>query len=61
MSLEEEGKYDQEARPFRKTKDAFRKIIIVRDQHASPRYSEEGCLIVSLADFLLEENVLSSF
>ena len=61
LSLEGEGKYDQEARPFRKTKDAFRKIMVVRDQHGSPRYNEEGCLIVSLADFLLDESILASF
>ena len=37
--------------------DAFKKIIIVRET-ASPWYTEEGVLIMSIYDFLLDRNSL---
>lgn len=47
-------KMEQEARPFRKIPDSFRKMIVVGDD-IRPWTNDEGVLIVGIRDFLLDE------
>ena len=53
----EEAKLIQEIRPFTKVNDSFKKILIVRE-NISPRIDENGIIMISLKDFLLDENIL---
>lgn len=53
----EEAKLIQEIRPFTKVNDSFKKILIVRE-NISPRIDENGIIMISLKDFLLNENIL---
>ena len=50
-------KTEQEQRPLMKIEDNFKKIIITKD---SPTmwYTEEGVLVMSIYDFMLNENSL---
>ncbi len=50
-------KMEQEQRPLLSTKDGFKKIIITKDALA-PLYNDDGILIMSLFDFLLNEKSL---
>lgn len=52
-----EDKRNQETRPFDRVPDSFKKIIVVRNPIIS-RYSDKGYLIISLFDFLLNQNSL---
>ena len=56
-SLPDEEKRIQETRPFSKIKDAFKRIIITGDM-ISPHYDEEGVLMLSIYDFLLDPSVM---
>lgn len=56
-SLPTTEKRIQEERPLNNTTDSFRKIIITRDD-ALRHYDENGIFILSLKDFLLDENSL---
>lgn len=52
----DESKMKQEERPLLKIKDSFKKIIIVRnDIHT--HYNENGTLLISLREFLLNPKV----
>ena len=53
----EEAKLIQEIRPFTKVNDSFKKILIFRE-NISPRIDENGIIMISLKDFLLDENIL---
>lgn len=55
--IPDEDKRNQETRPFDRVPDSFKKIIVVRNQIVS-RYSDKGYLIISLFDFLLNQNSL---
>lgn len=57
LSVEGAEKLAQEKRPFSHVDDSFRKIIIVKDTPA-PRYADEGILIMSVYDFLLNTDSL---
>lgn len=57
LALPDEAKKEQEQRSLLMTRDGFKKIIITKDALA-PLYSEEGVLIMSVFDFLLNENSL---
>jgi predicted AAA+ superfamily ATPase len=48
----DEKKMQQEQRPLVNTDDGFKKIIITKDVIA-PLYNEEGVLVMSVIDFLL--------
>ena len=50
-------KYDQETKPFKKTMDSFKKIIIV-DKDMKPRYDDNGYLMMGVKEFLLDINSL---
>lgn len=52
FALPNEAKRAQEQRPLLHTGDAFRKMIITKDALA-PLYNEEGILVMSVFDFLL--------
>ena len=52
-------KIEQEQRPLMLTGDFFKRIIITKDTPA-PYYNEYGVLIMSIFDFLLNENSLEN-
>lgn len=52
-----QDKWLQETKSFDKITDSFKKIIVVRNPIV-PRQSEKGYLIISLFDFLLNQNSL---
>lgn len=56
FSIPGEEKREQETRPFRLTKDSFRKIIVTGD-HTKPWYDEDGVLTINIIDFLLGERI----
>lgn len=57
FSIPDREKMLQEQNSLTRINDSFKKIIIVKDAIKS-HYNEEGILILSLFDFLLEENSL---
>lgn len=56
-AMSDEEKEEQEKRPLKNTGDEFKKIIIVKDAPA-PWYTEDGVLVMSIYDFLLDEKSL---
>ena len=52
FAVENQRKMEQEQRPLINTGDEFKKIIITKDAIA-PLYNEEGVLLMSIFDFLL--------
>ncbi len=57
FAIPNSAKEEQEKRPLSHTGDNFKKIIIVKDA-AAPWYTEDGILVMSIYDFLLNENSL---
>lgn len=57
FSVPDGPKMVQEQRPLKNTGDSFKKIIIVKDAPA-PWYTEDGILVMSIFDFLLNPNSL---
>lgn len=57
LAVNEKETLEQEIRPFNHVADSFRKIIIVKDTPA-PRYTDEGVLVMSVYDFLLNRDSL---
>lgn len=57
FSLPTVEKHEQEARPFHKIDDSFRKIIVTKDI-VPTAYDENGVMIVNLYDFLLNPGIL---
>ena len=57
LELSTRDKTVQEERPFMNIHDNFKKILIVKGDF-KPWYTEEGILVLSLFDFLLNENSL---
>lgn len=56
-AIPDQAKMDQEQRSLMRTGDFFKRIIITKDTPA-PYYNENGVLIMSVYDFLLNENSL---
>ncbi|MCR5688932.1 MAG: ATP-binding protein [Clostridiales bacterium] len=58
FAMPDRAKTEQEQRPLLKIEDNFKKIIVTRD---SPTvwYTEEGIQVMSIYDFLLNENSLN--
>lgn len=56
-SIPTKEKMEQEQNSLRRIDDAFKKIIIVKDLIRS-HYNEDGVYLLSLFDFLLEQNCL---
>lgn len=50
-------KWEQETRPFDKTNDSFKKIVIV-EKSIKPRRDEKGYLMMGIKEFLLDINSL---
>lgn len=57
FAIPDENKMKQESNSLLRIEDSFKKIIIVKDTPA-PRYTEEGILVISIYDFLLNANSL---
>lgn len=60
LSLENEIKRDLEKKSLLKIKDSFKKVIIVYE-YINPYYDENGFLIISIFDFLLNDNSLDIY
>ena len=58
-ALPDQAKMEQEQRPLMLTGDFFKRIIITKDTPA-PHYNADGVLIMSVYDFLLDENSLDN-
>ena len=58
-AIPDQAKMEQEQRPLMLTGDFFKRIIITKDTPA-PYYNESGVLIMSVYDFLLNENSLEN-
>jgi predicted AAA+ superfamily ATPase len=56
-AIPDQAKMEQEQRSLMLTGDFFKRIIITKDTLA-PHYNENGVLIMSVYDFLLDENSL---
>ena len=56
-SIPNKEKYEQETKPFERTNDSFKKIIIV-EKSMKPRYDENGYLMIGVKEFLLDANSL---
>lgn len=56
-AIVDQAKMEQEQRSLMLTGDFFKRIIITKDTPA-PHYNENGVLIMSVYDFLLDENSL---
>ena len=56
-SIPDTEKMRQEIRPFLKTNDSFKKILLV-EKSAKPRYDENGILIMGIKEFLLDKTSL---
>lgn len=56
-AIPDQAKMEQEQRSLMLTGDFFKRIIITKDTPA-PHYNENGVLIMSIYDFLLDENSL---
>lgn len=59
FAMPEQAKMKQEQRSLMLTGDFFKKIIITKDA-PTPYYNEDGILIMSIYDFLLDENSLEN-
>lgn len=57
FAMPDERKLEQEQRPLKRTGDSFKKIIVVKDAPA-PWFTEDGVLVMSILDFLLDPNSL---
>lgn len=55
--IPDDGKQEQETRPFRKVDDSFRKIVVTKDI-VPFHYDEHGILIMNIYDFLLDPTKL---
>ncbi|MGM9640504.1 MAG: ATP-binding protein [Faecousia sp.] len=58
-AIPDQAKMEQEQRSLMLTGDFFKRIIITKDTPA-PHYNEDGVLIMSVYDFLLDENSLEN-
>ena len=58
-AIPDQAKMEQEQRSLMLTGDFFKRIIITKDAPA-PYYNESGMLIMSVYDFLLNENSLEN-
>ena len=57
FSIPDDEKKEQEEASLRAIKDAFKRIVILRDD-IMPYHDEKGFLIIGLLDFLLDPNSL---
>lgn len=57
LSVDGEGKREQETRPFDRIGDSFKRIVVVKDD-VIPWHDEKGVLFVGIERFLLDERAL---
>ncbi|MBQ7915225.1 MAG: AAA family ATPase [Firmicutes bacterium] len=57
FAIPDEAKMQQESNSLLRIDDAFKKIIVVKDTPA-PWYTDDGILVISVYDFLLNEDSL---
>lgn len=57
FSIPDREKMEQESNSLLRIDDSFKKIIVVKDLSA-PTYTEDGILVISVYDFLLNSNSL---
>lgn len=57
FSIPDKEKMEQESNSLLRIDDSFKKIIVVKDLPA-PTYTEDGILVISVYDFLLNSNSL---
>ena len=57
QGLDDLGKEEQEKRPLRNIPDSFKRVLVLRDA-LMPHYDSDGFLVLSLRDFLLDEDSL---
>lgn len=57
FSIPDREKMEQESNSLLRINDSFKKIIVVKDLPA-PTYTEDGILVISVYDFLLNSNSL---
>ncbi len=57
MSIGDEEKLLQEIRPYNLIKDAFKKIVVVKD-NIIPWHDENGILYVGIEKFLLDSTII---
>ncbi len=57
-ALPDEDRMRQIQEPFRRIDDFFKRIIVTKDCPA-PYYTENGILVMSIYDFLLDQNSLN--
>lgn len=55
--IPDEEKMQQETKSFDKTRDSFKKIVIV-EKSMKPRRTEKGYLMLGIKEFLLNPNSL---
>ena len=56
-NIPDEEKWEQETRPFEKTNDSFKKIVVV-EKSMKPRRDDKGYLMMGVKEFLLDSNSL---
>ncbi|MBQ4252395.1 MAG: ATP-binding protein, partial [Erysipelotrichaceae bacterium] len=57
LTLESEGKKEQESKSLINIRDGFKKVLITGD-NVIPHYDENGFYIINIEDFLLDNNSL---
>ena len=57
LGVDDEGKREQETRPFGRIGDSFKRIVVVKDD-IIPWHDEKGVLFVGVERFLLDERAL---
>lgn len=58
LTLESEGKKEQESKSLIHIRDGFKKVLITGD-NVIPHYDENGFFIINIEDFLLDNNSLN--
>lgn len=56
LYINDEEKLEQEEKSLINVDDSFKEIIVTIDMQSKPRRTENGTLILSLKDFLLDES-----
>ena len=58
LTLQSEGKKEQESKSLIHIRDGFKKVLITGD-NVIPHYDENGFFIINIEDFLLDNNSLN--
>lgn len=58
LNMSTEDKAKQEMRPLNSINDSFKKVVVVGNTALKPWHNDDGVLIISVQDFLLDKNSL---